>query len=108
RFYDWMEHVREQLLNDAIIHLPYSKFCEVAYDESLKTSLLAEVEAHSAEGAITIRMGRSIVGVMRNEIDPLHLMFGQDNMMENVYKEGLRFCNLPKYLQNHLMLLHHK
>lgn len=108
RFYDWMEHVREQLLNDAIIHLPYSKFCEVAYDESLKTSLLAEVEAHSAEGAITIRMGRSIVGVMRNEIDPLHLMFGQDNMMEDVYKEGLRFCNLPKYLQNHLMLLHHK
>lgn len=108
RFYEWMRHVREKLVNDAIIHLPYTKFREVAHDESVKQSLFAEVERHSAEGAITIRMGRNIVGVMRNEIDPLHLMFGQDNVMEDVYKEGLQLYNLPKYLKNHLTLLRHK
>jgi NADPH:quinone reductase-like Zn-dependent oxidoreductase/SAM-dependent methyltransferase len=108
RFYDWMKHMREKLVSGAIIHLPYSKFCEVACDESLKESLYTEVEGHSAEGAITIRMGRNIIGVMRNEIDPLHLMFGQDNIMEDVYKEGLQLYNLPKYLQNHLTLLRHK
>lgn len=108
RFYDWMKHMREKLVNDTIIHLPHSKFRELAYDKSLKESLYTEVEGHSAEGAITIRMGRNIVGVMRNEIDPLHLMFGQDNIMEDVYKEGLQLYNLPKYLQNHLTLLRHK
>lgn len=108
RFYDWMKHMREKLVNDAIIHLPHSKFREVARDESFKEFLYTEVEGHSAEGAITIRMGRNIVGVMRNEIDPLHLMFGQDNIMEDVYKEGLQLYNLPKYLQSHLNLLRHK
>ncbi|OOQ88785.1 fatty acid synthase [Penicillium brasilianum] len=108
RFYDWMRHVREKLVNDTIIHLPYSKFVEMTGDESLKQSLFAEVEGQSAEGAITIRMGRNIASVMRNEIDPLHLMFGQDNVMEDVYKEGLQLYNLPKYLKNHLTLLRHK
>lgn len=108
RFHDWMKHMQEKLLNDAIIHLPYSKFREVACDEFLKESVHTEVEGHSAEGAITIRMGRNIVGVMRNEIDPLDLMFGQDNIMEDVYKEGLQLYDLPKYLQNHLTLLRHK
>ncbi|KAF3392430.1 Compactin diketide synthase mokB [Penicillium rolfsii] len=108
RFYDWMKHTQDDLENDAIIHLSHAKFREVACDESLKQSLYTEVEAHSAEGAITVRMGRNIVGVMRNEIDPLHLMFGQDNIMEDVYKEGLQLYNLPRYLQNHLSLLRHK
>lgn len=108
RFYDWMKHMRDKLEHNTIIHLPHSKFRELARDESLKESLYAEVERHSAEGAITVRMGRGIVGVMRNKIDPLHLMFGQDSIMEDVYKEGLQLHNLPKYLHNHLELLRHK
>lgn len=108
RFFDWMEHMRGLLECNQIIHLPYSEFQEAFQDEALKEAIGKEIEAHSAEGAITARMGRNIVQVVRQETDPLDLMFGQDTVMEQVYKEGLHLYNLPRHLQNHLSLLRHQ
>lgn len=108
RFYEWMKHWREKLVNDEIIHLPYSEFKAATEDDSLKQAIVNEVEALSAEGAITVRMGRNIVAVMRQEVDPLHLMFGQDAIMDDVYKEGLHLYDLPQHLRNHLSLLRHQ
>jgi len=108
RFWDWMNHTQDQLIRDKMIHLPYAEFNEVARDYALKQSVFEEVEAHSAEGAITARMGRNVALVMRQEFDPLHLMFGQDAVMEGVYKEGLHLYDLPRHLQSHLSLLRHQ
>lgn len=108
RFYEWMKHRRDQLINDEIIHLSYSEFKEAAEDASSKQAIFKEIEAHSAEGAITIRMGRNIAAVMRQEIDPLHLMFGLDAIMDDVYKEGLQLYDLPQHLRSHLSLLRHQ
>lgn len=108
RFFDWMEHVQELLKQNEIIHLPYSEFQEVAQNQDLKESIGKEIEAHSAEGIITARMGRNIARVVRQQTDPLDLMFGQDAVMEQVYKEGLHLYNLPQHLQSHLSLLRHQ
>ncbi|KAJ5365115.1 hypothetical protein N7517_008001 [Penicillium concentricum] len=108
RFFDWMEHMQGMLKRNEIIHLPYSGFREVSQDEAFKEAIGNEIEAHSAEGAITARMGRNIAQVMRQETDPLDLMFGQDAVMEQVYKEGLHLYNLPQHLQSHLSLLRHQ
>ncbi|OQE42415.1 hypothetical protein PENCOP_c004G00771 [Penicillium coprophilum] len=108
KFFDWMEHMKDMLQRNEIIHLPYSEFQEISEDEALKKALGDEIEAHSAEGAITARMGRNIAQAVRQEIDPLDLMFGQDAVMEKVYKEGLHLYNLPQHLQNHLSLLRHQ
>ncbi|KGO73861.1 Acyl transferase/acyl hydrolase/lysophospholipase [Penicillium italicum] len=108
RFFDWMEHMKGLLERNQIIHLPYSEYQEAFQDESFKEAIGNEIEAHSAEGAITARMGRNIAQVVRQETDPLHLMFGQDAVMEQVYKEGLHLYNLPRHLQSHLSLLRHQ
>ena len=108
RFYEWMKHHENKLLNDQIIHLPYNEFQEASQDKALRNAIFAEIEEHSAEGAITARMGRNIVAVMQQTANPLHLMFGQDDVMEGVYKEGLHLYNLPQHLHNHLSLLRHK
>ncbi|KAJ5668938.1 Acyl transferase/acyl hydrolase/lysophospholipase [Penicillium macrosclerotiorum] len=108
RFYDWMKHSHEKLIDGEMIHLSHSAFSEVYQNDALKRSIYKELESHSAESAIASRMGRNIVRIMRQEVDPLHLMFGQDNLMEEVYKEGLQLFNLPKYLHSHLALLEHK
>lgn len=108
RFYDWMNYMNDQLLQDKIVHLPYSEYREAAENPAKKSAIFDEIEAHSAEGVITVRMGRNIASVMRQEVDPLHLMFGQDAIMEEVYNEGLHLCDLPKHLQNHLSLLRHQ
>ncbi|KAJ5503012.1 Acyl transferase/acyl hydrolase/lysophospholipase [Penicillium fimorum] len=108
RFFDWMEHMKGMLERNEIIHLPYSEFQEVSEDEAFKEAIGKEIEAHSAEGAITARMGRNIAQVVRQETDPLDLMFGQDAVMEQVYKEGLHLYNLPQHLQSYLSLLRHQ
>lgn len=108
RFLQWMRHMRDKLVRDDIIHLPYSEFQHVAQDETLKKAIDKEIESHSAEGAITARMGRNILQVLKGQIDPLHLMFGKDDLMEQVYKEGLHCQNLSRHLQSHLSLLRHK
>lgn len=107
-FFEWMEHMKGLLECNEIIHLPYSEFQDAFQDEAVKEAIGKEIEAHSAEGAITARMGRNIAQVVRQETDPLNLMFGQDTVMEQVYKEGLHLYNLPQHLQNHLSLLSHQ
>ncbi|CAI7640288.1 unnamed protein product [Penicillium glandicola] len=108
RFFAWMEHMKGMLTRNEIIHLPYSEFQEISQDKTLKEAIGKEIEAHSAEGAITARMGRNIAQIVRQKTDPLHLMFGQDAVMEQVYKEGLHLYNLPQHLQSHLSLLRHQ
>ena len=108
RFWDWMKHTKNLLFSDKMIHLPYAEFKQVAEDDAMKYAIFDEIEAHSSEGAITARMGRSIVGIMRHKVDPLDLMFGEDAVMEGVYKEGLHLYDLPQHLQSHLSLLRHQ
>lgn len=108
RFWDWMEHTQNMLFSDKMIHLPYAEFKQVAQDAAMKHAVFDEIEAHSSEGAITARMGRNIAGIMRQKVDPLHLMFGEDAVMEGVYKEGLHLYDLPQHLQSHLSLLRHQ
>lgn len=108
RFLHWMRHMRDKLVRDEIIHLPYSEFQHVAHDQVLKKAIDKEIESHSAEGAITARMGRNILQVLKGQVDPLHLMFGKDDVMEQVYKEGLHCQSLSRHLQSHLSLLRHK
>ncbi|KAJ5207271.1 Acyl transferase/acyl hydrolase/lysophospholipase [Penicillium cf. griseofulvum] len=108
RFFDWMQHMKKMLERNKIIHLPYSEYQDISQNETLKEAIGKEIEAHSAEGAITARMGRHIAQVVRQETDPLDLMFGQDAVMEQVYKEGLHLYNLPQHLQSHLSILCHQ
>lgn len=108
RYLEWMKHFKEKLIKNEIIHLPYAEFERFIQDDGLKEAIGQEIESHSAEGAITARMGRNMSQVLKGEINPLDLMFGQDSVMEQVYKEGLDVFNLPQHLRNHLSLIRHQ
>ncbi|KAJ5357156.1 Acyl transferase/acyl hydrolase/lysophospholipase [Penicillium brevicompactum] len=108
RYLDWMKHFKEKLIQNEIIHLPYTEFQKAIQDETLKETISQELEAHNAECAITVRMGQNISRVLKGEANPLDLMFGQDSVMEQVYREGLEIFNLPQHLRNHLSLIRHQ
>ncbi|KAJ5542947.1 hypothetical protein N7535_005370 [Penicillium sp. DV-2018c] len=109
RFFHWMERVQAMLERNDIIHLAYGDFQVAAQNPALKEeSVFQAIEKYSAEGAILARMGRNIAQCMRQEIDPLDLMFGQDALMEKVYYEGLHLYDLPEHLESHLTLLRHQ
>ncbi|KAJ5088039.1 hypothetical protein N7456_011655 [Penicillium angulare] len=108
KFCQWMVHYQEMLVEDQIIHLPYAEFKTVRSDAAAKQAIFNEIEAHSAEGAITARIGRNIASILRKKVDPLALMFGQDKVMEGVYKEGLHLFDLPGHLKSYLSLIRHQ
>ncbi|KAJ5102991.1 Acyl transferase/acyl hydrolase/lysophospholipase [Penicillium argentinense] len=108
RFYDWMQHVQDELVNDRITQVKHATFKLAFANNQLKQAIFAEVESYNAEGAITVRMGRNIASVIRQEIDPLHLMFAEDSLMKEVYQEGLQLRDLPQHLRSYLFLLRHQ
>lgn len=108
RFYDWMLHVQRELAGDRIIHMSLLEFQECIRDESSRKAIFEEVEKCNAEGALVILMGRNIAAIMRQEVDPLQLMFGQEDLMEEVYKSGIQLYNLPHHLRSHMSLLRHQ
>lgn len=104
-YYEWMKYNEENLKRDAITQLTLAEFKAAAANKDLKEALYREVEGHSADGALAIRMGTNIVPVLKKEGDPLHLMFGQDDLMDRVYDEVVHLGDLPVHLRNYLSVL---
>src|SRR5438045_8498843 len=87
KYYKWLERQATILREDSIIHLSLDEWKIYSEDQELKEKLYSQVKEYNAEGALCIRMGSNIARVLRKEVDPLHLMFGQDNLLADVYSE---------------------
>jgi hypothetical protein len=83
KYYEWCQLQAEALRQDSIPHLTYSEWERYNKDEALKEELYNEVTALKADGALVVRMGKNIAGVIRQEVDPLNLMFGQEDNLLN-------------------------
>jgi NADPH:quinone reductase-like Zn-dependent oxidoreductase/SAM-dependent methyltransferase/malonyl CoA-acyl carrier protein transacylase len=102
QYWDWLNFRTEQLKENKITLLSLQEFEAFPKSEEAKEAVYREVEEHSADGALAIRMGRQIVPVLKKEADPLHLMFGQDDLMDRVYDEVVNLGDLPKHLDSYL------
>ncbi|KAH8703346.1 iterative type I polyketide synthase [Talaromyces proteolyticus] len=105
QYWDWMNFRATELKENKISQLLLSEFDAFPQTSEAKDALYREVEDHSADGALAIRMGRNIVSVLREESDPLHLMFGQDDLMDRVYDEVVHLGDLPIHLKSYLTAL---
>ena len=95
RYFEWMKHVSQLLERDQISGMRLSKFNEYNGKHEMKAKLLDEVAGHNADGELALRMGRSIVTILRGEEDPLRLMFGMDDLLDRVYAQVAHLGNLP-------------
>lgn len=95
RYFEWMKHASRCLKNDNISGTCLAEFERYQSNSEMKRQLLKEVEEHNADGALALRMGQSIVKVLRKEEDPLHLMFGVDDILDRVYAQVAHLGNLP-------------
>ncbi|WPH00651.1 iterative type I polyketide synthase [Acrodontium crateriforme] len=96
KYFHWMQHIKSSILEDKISIIQRSEWEKFASDETLKAELFAQIENHNANGKLAVRMGRNIPGVLRKKVDPLHLMFGQDDLLDHVYGQVAYLGNLPK------------
>ncbi|KAH8588918.1 putative polyketide synthase [Bisporella sp. PMI_857] len=108
RYYEWMEHQRAELLADRISGITLELWERFTDNPLLKESLYQTVAEYNAEGALAVRMGTQIARVLRKEVDPLDLMFGQgDDFMDNVYDYLVNLGDIPLQLRAYLSFLSH-
>jgi SAM-dependent methyltransferase len=107
KYYSWMRQVREWLHNDQISGMKYSDWLRYNQSPELKSELFGQVDAHNADGTLLIRMGSNITKVIRKEVDPLHLMFGQDDLLDQVYAQVVKLGDLPAYQKAYLDIVRH-
>lgn len=95
RYFKWMLQVRDWHELDDASGTQRSFVLKIAKDQEAKKKLLEDVAAENADGELAVRMGSNIVPVLRKEVEPLHLMFGQDDLMDRVYGQMARLGDLP-------------
>jgi len=104
-YYDWMKHLRQLLDKDQVSGMKRSQWEILRRDPVQRQLLLAEVNDHNADGKLAIRMGTNITKVLRKEVDPLHLMFGQDDLLDHVYEQVVNLGDLPAFQKSYLQIV---
>ncbi|PTB74995.1 polyketide synthase [Trichoderma longibrachiatum ATCC 18648] len=106
-YYAWCIKVRDDLHKGLLPHLDVAEWKQYMESESLREALFSQIEEYSADGRLLVRTGKALAAVMRKEIDPLQLMFGQDNILDELYRNMVESGNLPALLKAYLEIVHH-
>lgn len=105
-YYEWCVKIREDLHNNLLPHLDFNEWKEYMGNELLRETLFEDI-MDGADGILLVRMGRNLAPVMKKEVDPLQLMFSQDNILDELYRNMVESGNLPSLLAAYLEIVHH-
>ncbi|KAI1529123.1 Qor NADPH:quinone reductase [Pyrenophora tritici-repentis] len=104
-YLQWLEQPEHWTKEDKVSSVSRSDFEAIRYNEAAKAELYSKIQGYKAEGRLAYRMGSNIVSVLRGETDPLQLMFGQDDILDQVYSDLVRLGDLPELLARYLQIL---
>ncbi|CAK4031885.1 polyketide synthase [Lecanosticta acicola] len=105
RYLEWLEQLDKWMQEDQVSGMSKSDFDQVKDDAAAKKTLFNQIEGYKAEGRLAYRMGSNIVKVLKKEVDPLHLMFGQDDILDHVYADLVDLGDLPGQQAQFLQIL---
>ncbi|KAF4311943.1 putative lovastatin nonaketide synthase protein [Botryosphaeria dothidea] len=107
KYLAWLRLQAAKFSQNALIH-QVPDWTGIMADPTRRSSFLSALEASGPEGALTTRMGTHIVPVLRGDADALHLMFGQDDLLEQYYRVILGTDKVHALLHAFLDLHSHK
>jgi acyl transferase domain-containing protein/SAM-dependent methyltransferase len=105
RYFDWMKHVESDLQIGKVAGIQASDVERLRNDSAAKAELYKQSASDTAFGELAVRMGSNIVPVLRGETDPLQLMFGEDDILDRVYKRTATLNDLPAQQKAYLNVL---
>lgn len=105
RYLEWLTQLDTWMQEDTISGLSKVTFDKYKNDVSAKEELYTQLQNYKAEGRLAHRMGANIVKVLKKEADPLHLMFGQDDILDHVYADLVDLGDLPAVSTQFLKIL---
>ncbi|SMQ56221.1 unnamed protein product [Zymoseptoria tritici ST99CH_3D7] len=85
RYFEWMKQLEAWMHEDNVSGVSLAEFQRYKTDSEAKAELYKQIEDYKADGRLAVRMGSNIVKVLRGEVDPLDLMFGQDDILDEFY-----------------------
>jgi SAM-dependent methyltransferase len=103
-YFKWLKQLEQWIKEDEVSSVSRSDFEAIRNNSVAKAKLYNQVQEYKAEGRLAYRMGSHIVSVLRGETDPLQLMFGQDDILDQVYADLVRLGDLPELLARYLQV----
>lgn len=105
RYFEWMKHVESDLQLGQVVGVQHSEVQRLRHDQAAKAELYQKVAQDTSFGELSVRMGSNIVPVLRGEKDPLQLMFGEDDILDRVYRRTATLNDLPAQQKAYLEVL---
>jgi NADPH:quinone reductase-like Zn-dependent oxidoreductase/SAM-dependent methyltransferase len=102
----WLHLQEERFQNGKILHQK-PEWESIINDPEQKNQLFRRVIDSGPEGALTSRIGSNLIGILRQEIDLIQLMFG-DELMESYYRELHGTESIHHLLRSYLDVYSHK
>jgi SAM-dependent methyltransferase len=106
KFYEWMKHQATNL-HAGSITCQDDTWDSYLRDDKLRASLVHDVMTSSPYGELIVRVGKSLISILRGDVHPFSIMFN-DDLMDRLYKEELLEAGqIPSNLVAYLELLGH-
>lgn len=106
QYLGWL-HLQEERFQDGKILHQKPQWESIVNDTEQKQQLFRRVIGSGPEGALTARIGSNLVGIVRQEIDLIQLMFG-DELMESYYRQLHGTESIHHLLRSYLDIYSHK
>lgn len=88
-FMNWMQHECDRYAKSSTPFVDKALVEGIRESPSRRMELFDRVASQSARGELLIRVGLQMIPILEQKIDCLDIMFGDDDLMDRTYEEGL-------------------
>jgi phospholipid N-methyltransferase len=107
RYLEWMRYQEKRMLDGNVPQLNYQAVKELFGDLHARSRFVADVPVLTARERLLHRVGPQIGRILAHEVDPLEIMFRQDNLMDHFYAESSVLGNTKALLDKLLGAIGH-
>ncbi|KOS43961.1 hypothetical protein ACN38_g5122 [Penicillium nordicum] len=88
-FMDWMQRECELIAESSAPYVDRALLEGIRESSSRRKDLFDRVASKSARGELLVRVGLQMIPILEQKVDCLDVMFGEDDLMDRTYEEGL-------------------
>lgn len=109
-YINWLK-AQDKLIKDGqVLLFDQVTFDRCSSDVEFRERFLKDAEDSSPNARFMIKIGSQIIPILRRGVDPLYIMFGEDDgkLMNAVYHEEFELGHIPVHFKTYLDLLSHR
>ncbi|KAH8799173.1 hypothetical protein F5884DRAFT_905619 [Xylogone sp. PMI_703] len=109
-YINWLKAKDKVIKDGQTLLFDQAAFNQCNSDPEFRMAFLKETSESGPNGEFIVKIGTQITSVLRQEVDPLYLMFGEDDgqLLDRVYREEFELGHIPIHFKSYLDLLSHK